>query len=208
MSERAGGHSRRRSHEQSGRAVVRPDAGLARGGRHQGRGARPRGYRASHAPKDRPDSDSLFYLSFNANKRSLPLNLKHPRGKEVFRALLETRRRPPRELRAGRPRSPGLRLSRGAGVQPAPGLREHQGLRVVRPLQRLQELRAHRPGDGRRHERHRLARRAAHLHVAVHRRLRHRDALRDRHPRRAHAASRRPDSASRSRSRCRTRWST
>src|ERR1700739_4236856 len=40
--------------------------------------------------KDRPDADSLFYLSFNANKRSLTLNLKHPRGKEVFRALLGT----------------------------------------------------------------------------------------------------------------------
>jgi formyl-CoA transferase len=40
--------------------------------------------------KDRPDTDSLFYLSFNANKRSLPLNLKHPAGKDVFRRLLKT----------------------------------------------------------------------------------------------------------------------
>jgi formyl-CoA transferase len=39
--------------------------------------------------RDRPDQDSLFYLSFNSNKRSLTLNLKHARGKEVFRALLE-----------------------------------------------------------------------------------------------------------------------
>src|SRR5262249_13408926 len=38
--------------------------------------------------RDRPDSDSLFFLSFNANKRSLPLDLKHPRGKEVFTRLL------------------------------------------------------------------------------------------------------------------------
>jgi len=49
-----------------------------------------RGDPARHTHRDRPDSDSLFFLSFNANKRSLPLNLKHPRGKEVFRALLKT----------------------------------------------------------------------------------------------------------------------
>ena len=45
---------------------------------------------ARHVLKDRPDADSLFFLSFNGNKRSLTLNLKHPRGKEVFRALLKT----------------------------------------------------------------------------------------------------------------------
>src|SRR4029434_4471569 len=49
-----------------------------------------RGDIARHTLRDRPDSDSLFYLSFNANKRSLTLNLKHPRGQEVFRTLLGT----------------------------------------------------------------------------------------------------------------------
>src|SRR5262249_38679438 len=44
---------------------------------------------ARNVLRDRPDADSLFYLSFNGNKRSLTVNLKHPRGKEVFRALLE-----------------------------------------------------------------------------------------------------------------------
>jgi formyl-CoA transferase len=38
--------------------------------------------------RDRADSDSLFFLLFNANKRSLTLNLKSDRGKEVFRRLL------------------------------------------------------------------------------------------------------------------------
>ena len=46
-------------------------------GRHQGRGARPRATSRVTRLRDRPDADSLFYLSFNANKRSLTLNLKH-----------------------------------------------------------------------------------------------------------------------------------
>ena len=44
---------------------------------------------ARHTVNDRTDTDSLFFLSFNANKRSLTLNLKHERGKEIFRALLK-----------------------------------------------------------------------------------------------------------------------
>ena len=43
---------------------------------------------ARHTLKDRADVDSLFFVSFNGNKRSLTLNLKDPRGKEVFRKLL------------------------------------------------------------------------------------------------------------------------
>jgi formyl-CoA transferase len=38
--------------------------------------------------RDRPDSDSLFFLLFNANKRSLTLNLKTGRGKGLFRELI------------------------------------------------------------------------------------------------------------------------
>jgi formyl-CoA transferase len=49
-----------------------------------------RGDVARQVLRDRPDADSLFFLSFNANKRSLTVNLKHPRGQEVFRALLTT----------------------------------------------------------------------------------------------------------------------
>ena len=37
---------------------------------------------------DRQDSDSLFFLLFNANKRSLTLNLKTGRGKELFKELI------------------------------------------------------------------------------------------------------------------------
>ena len=40
--------------------------------------------------RDRPDSDSLFFLMLNANKRSLTINLKTEQGKDIFRALLKT----------------------------------------------------------------------------------------------------------------------
>jgi formyl-CoA transferase len=45
---------------------------------------------ARYTLRDRPDADSLFYLSFNGNKRSLTLNLKQPGAKEAFRRLLKT----------------------------------------------------------------------------------------------------------------------
>jgi formyl-CoA transferase len=49
-----------------------------------------RGDVARYSQRDRPDADALFFLAFNANKRSLTLNLKHPGGQEVFRTLLKT----------------------------------------------------------------------------------------------------------------------
>jgi formyl-CoA transferase len=38
--------------------------------------------------RDRPDSDSLFFLVLNANKRSLTLNLKTDEGKALFRRVI------------------------------------------------------------------------------------------------------------------------
>ena len=49
-----------------------------------------RGDIARSTLKDRPDADALFFLAFNANKRSLTLNLKDERAKAVFRKLLKT----------------------------------------------------------------------------------------------------------------------
>jgi formyl-CoA transferase len=49
-----------------------------------------RGDVARYSQQDRPGADALFFLAFNANKRSLTLNLKHAGGQDVFRALLKT----------------------------------------------------------------------------------------------------------------------
>ena len=38
--------------------------------------------------RDKKDSDSLFFLLFNANKKSLTLNLKTEEGKELFRQVI------------------------------------------------------------------------------------------------------------------------
>src|SRR5258705_178390 len=44
---------------------------------------------ARYSQRDRPGEDALFFLSFNANKRGLTLNLKHAPGQEGFRAPLQ-----------------------------------------------------------------------------------------------------------------------
>ena len=92
------------------------------------------------------------------------------------------------EFRPRRARSPRPRLGGAARAEPAPDLRHHQGLRHLRPLCRVQELRADRPGDGRRDGGDRLPREPAHLHLPRDRRFRHRDAHGDRHPGRPAAA--------------------
>jgi formyl-CoA transferase len=42
------------------------------------------------ASRDRPDGDSTGFLVFNSNKRSVTLNLKHPKGPELLGRLLRT----------------------------------------------------------------------------------------------------------------------
>jgi formyl-CoA transferase len=47
------------------------------------------GERNRNASSDKAGADSWIYLLMNANKRSITLNLRHPKGKELFRRLLE-----------------------------------------------------------------------------------------------------------------------
>src|ERR1700687_3298827 len=140
-------HSRRRSHEQPGGTLVRPDAGVAGGGRDQGGGAGP-GRRRALLPEG-PGGCRRSLLSRlqrqQAEPDAQPQARERPGGVPV---AAQDRRRPAGELRPRRDRAPRLRLPGGARDQPAAGLRVDQGLRLLRALPRLQELRADRAGQG------------------------------------------------------------
>ena len=51
---------------------------------------------------------SLYFASFNRNKRSLTLDLRSAEGKDVLRKLIAHRRRDPRQLPPGRHGEDGL----------------------------------------------------------------------------------------------------
>lgn len=48
-----------------------------------------RGDRARWLRRDDPERDSCFFLLLNNNKKSTTLNLKHPKGKEIFKTLIK-----------------------------------------------------------------------------------------------------------------------
>ena len=157
--------------------------------------------------RDRPDSDSLFFLLFNANKKSLTLNLKTGRGKELFRELIAKSDVLLENFGPGALDRLGFGYDALNADQPAADLRDDQGLWHLRPLSRLQELRADRPGDGGCDEHQRLSGEPADLCRPGDRRFRHRHAHGDRHPRRVAAAPRLAAAASMSKCRCRMRSS-
>ena len=48
-----------------------------------------RGDRARWLRRDDPDKDSYFFLMLNSNKKSTTLDLRHPKGKELFKTLIK-----------------------------------------------------------------------------------------------------------------------
>ena len=72
---------RHRHDPQPGGARLRADARIPGGGSDQARGAGGDIARAQN-------NDELFFLAFNANKRSLTLNLKSEEGKAHFRKII------------------------------------------------------------------------------------------------------------------------
>ena len=146
-----------------------------------------------YVPPYRTGTDSLFFESFNRNKRSLTLDLRQPtaprrpRGPRprLGRGRLEPARRP-----AGEAPDP---VRRPRARQPADRLRLALGLRDDRPTGGRGRLRLHRAGDCRLDAAHRRPRPAAHEERALARRLLRRLRRRARDPRgRLAGAARRP----------------
>ncbi|MDA0734112.1 MAG: CoA transferase [Chloroflexi bacterium] len=63
---------------------------------------------ARYVPPYASDQDSVYFQSFNRNKSSVTLNLRHPRGKEIFHSLVEVSDAVFNNLRGDLPAKMGL----------------------------------------------------------------------------------------------------
>ena len=74
---------------------------------------------ARHVAPLRGDQDSVYFQSFNRNKKSLTLDLRHPRGLEIFHALAAESAGVFNSLRGDLPASLGLDYAGLSPVNPA-----------------------------------------------------------------------------------------
>ena len=134
--------------------------------------------------------DSNYFIHYNSNKRSVTLNLKTDKGSaRCSSTSCATPTSLPKTSRPARFERLDLAYDSPLRNQPARHTRPRQGLRHLRTLQRLQELRSRSPSRRRRLLRHRRTRRSAHAPRHHLRRLRDGYAHRHRHPRRPLAAT-------------------
>ena len=78
------------------------------------------------------DGDSHFYQAFNRNKKSVTLNLKHPRRQGVLHRLVRTADATFDNLRGDQPEKLGAHLRAARRGQPQDRLRASLGLRPRR----------------------------------------------------------------------------
>ena len=114
-----------------------------------------------YVPPYADGEDSLFFETFNRNKKSVSLDLRSPRGREVFETLVAKSDAVYSNLRGDQPAQAADHLRRPARGQPADRLLLAVGLRDDRPAGRAARLRLHHAGDGRLDEPDRRPGRAA-----------------------------------------------
>jgi hypothetical protein len=129
--------------------------------------------------RDIPEVDSLYFTMLNHNKRSITIDAKNPKGKEVLEALVKKCDVLVENFAPGALDRMGFTWERIQQLNPEDDRRLGQGLRpgAVRGLQGLRERRAMR---GRLRVDDRLRRRSPHGHRCADRRFRHRAASRAR----------------------------
>ena len=121
--------------------------------------------------RDVPNADSLYFTMLNCNKRSITVNMKTEEGKQVFVDLLKKCHIIMENFGPGVLDRFGFPWEKIRAAQPEDRDGLDQGLRLERPVRRLQGLRERGAGDGRRDEHHRRARRPAVRHRRADRRL-------------------------------------
>ena len=96
-----------------------------------------------------PGGASYPFLMLNANKRSVRIDLKQPRGRELLLRLAERADVLVENFAAGVVERLGIDYADRRGPQSAPGLRLGQRLRQQRTVRRLSGDGLHHPGAGR-----------------------------------------------------------
>ena len=134
------------------------------------------------------DVDSFYFIVFNANKRSLTLNLKTEAGRAILLKIVQKSDIVVENYGPGQMERFGLTYDTLKTANPRIVYCRDQGFRLLRPQRPCQELRAYSPGDGRGDKCAGRSRSPAHIRQRRHRRLRHRAARRYRDARRAAAA--------------------
>ena len=157
--------------------------------------------------RDVKGADSLYFTMLNGNKRSITIDSKHPKGKEILERLIKHCDVLVENFAPGALDRMGLTWELHPQAQPAHDRRLGQGLRP-RPLRGLQGLRERRAMRRRLGLDHRLPRRSAARHRRADRRQRHRPASRARHRVARSISATAPAAARRCCAPCRTACST